>query len=99
VDFGVQLLCVFDLGRPLSDEVLVLAAPLLDLVLLGLQVLNLLSFPLARVVGGEAIALHPLDATLLFLVLGLSPLPRGQVGLRLWEHLPPGFPLLGRLGL
>lgn len=66
------------------------------LVLVGLQDLVLLSLALARVVGGEAVALDALDAPLLLLVLGLGSLARGQARLGLGEHLAPRLALLHR---
>lgn len=56
----------------------------LELVLLFLEVLGLLALALTGVVGGEAVALHALNASLLLLVLGLGSLAGRQAGLRLW---------------
>jgi hypothetical protein len=66
-----------------------------ELVLLGLEQLNLLPLALTGVVGGEAVALYSLDAALLLLVLCLGALTGGQVGLWLGEHLAPRLALLG----
>jgi hypothetical protein len=71
----------------------------LHAVLLGLENLVLLSLALARVVGGEAVALDTLDASLLLLVLGLGALAWRQAGLGLGEHLAPRLALLDRLAV
>jgi hypothetical protein len=70
-----------------------------ELVLLGLEQLDLLPLTLARVVCGETIPLYTLDAALLLLVLGLGALAGRQAGLWLGEHLAPGLALLGRLAV
>lgn len=61
----------------------------LELVLLMLEYLVLLAFPLTRVVGGEAVALYALDASLLLLILGLCAFAGGQAGLGLRQDLAP----------
>jgi membrane protein DedA with SNARE-associated domain len=71
----------------------------LHLVFFELEDLVLLPLALARVVGGEAVALDTLDAALLLLVLGLGSLAGRQVSLGLGEHLPPRLALLDRLAL
>lgn len=68
-----------------------------ELVLFVLEVLDLLPLALPGVVGGQAVALHALDAALLLLILRLGTLTRGEVGLWLREYLPPGLPLLDGL--
>jgi hypothetical protein len=69
------------------------------LVLFGLEDFVLLPLALARVVGGEAVALYTLNTALLLLVLGLGSLARGQAGFGLGEHLAPRLPLLGGLAV
>ena len=69
----------------------------LELVLLFLEVLGLLALAFTGVVGGEAVALHALNAPLLLLVLGLGSLAGRQAGLGFWENLAPRLPLLDGL--
>jgi hypothetical protein len=64
---------------------------------LVLEDLILLSLTLARVVGGETVALDTFNAPLLLLVLSLGSLAGGQAGLGLGEHLAPRLALLDRL--
>ena len=90
----MTLLEGLDLGGHLGDEGVGSLKLLLHTVLLELQLLDLLSLALPRVVGGEAVPLDPLDAALLLLILGLRSLARRQVGLGLGEHLPPRLTLL-----
>ena len=69
----------------------------LELVLLFLEMLGLLTLTLTGVVGGETVALHALNASLLLLVLGLGSLAGRQAGLGFWEDLAPRLPLFDGL--
>jgi hypothetical protein len=89
-ELGLQPVHPRGLGAKLGHLVL-------ELVLLFLEVLGLLALALTRVVGGEAVALDALNASLLLLVLGLGSLAGRQAGLGFWENLAPRLPLLNRL--
>jgi hypothetical protein len=82
-----------ELGLHLRHLLLVRLEVCLHLVLFGLEDFVLLPLALARVVGGETVALDALDAALLLLVLGLSALAWRQTCFRLGEHLAPRLPL------
>lgn len=62
---------------------------LLQLIPLGLELLDLLPFPLPRVVCRQTVSLHALDPTLLLLVLCLGPFAGREVGLGLGKDLAP----------
>jgi hypothetical protein len=89
---------ISELGLHFSHPLLVGLHAGLELVLLRLQNLVFLSFALARVVGGETVALYAFYPSLLLFILGLGSLPRGQAGLWLGKHLAPRLALLHRLG-
>lgn len=95
----VLLAVELELGLHLGHALLERLEVGLHLVFLGLEDLVLLPLALARVVGGEAVALDTLDAALLLLVLGLGSLARGQAGLWLGEHLAPRLALLDGLAV
>jgi len=87
-----------ELGRHLGYQLPRCVQFALDHVLLGLEGLDFLTLALARVVGGQAVALDTLDATLLLLVLGFGALARRQVGFGFGKDLAPRLALLGGLG-
>ena len=94
---GMTFLVELELGGHGGHAVAGLLEFLLQLVLLGLEELDLLAFAFSRVVGGQSVALHALNPALLLLVFGLGPLSRGQVGLGLGEDLAPRLAFLDRL--
>jgi len=55
----------------------------------SLELLGLLPLPFARVVGGETVALHTLDAALLLLVGRLGSFAWRQAGLGFGKYLAP----------
>jgi hypothetical protein len=89
----ILLAVCLEFGGHLGHGVLGGAKVVLDLILLGLEQLDLLPLSLTRVVGGKTVALHTLDAALFLLILGLGTLTRGEVCLWLGEHLAPRLAL------
>jgi hypothetical protein len=93
------LVVELELGLHLGEFVFVTLEVRLHPVLLLLEEVVLLTLALARVVGGEAVALYTLDAALFLLVFGLGSLAWGQAGLGLGKHLAPRLPLLDGLAV
>jgi len=81
----VYLLCV-------KERRLKLLVPLL-------QTLDLQALPLARRLGGTAVAEDALNTSLFLFVLGLGAFPWREVGLWLRKYLTPRLPLLDLLPL
>jgi len=69
----------------------------LELLVPLLKALNLKALPLARRLGGAAVAENALDSPLFLFVLGLGTFPWREVGLWLRKYLAPRLPLLGLL--